>query len=155
LQQGRPRAELVAELLANPADGAIKLYLVTTLLRHRRDNPALYAAGAYRPLEADGSRKNQVVAYARMREGQTVIVAAGRLLTGLMGSDGTTAPVGPDAWEDTRLWLPDPALPRTWRDLLTDEVVAVGPENELNLGQVFRRLPLALLVPEGLTEPAG
>lgn len=148
LRDGRPRSDLAAELLAAPADGAIKLYLVTTLLRHRREQAALYAQGGYRALEVDGPQRNQVVAFARSHDRQVAIVAGGRLLAGLMGPEGTPSPLGPEAWAETRLLLPDPALPRAWRDVLTDRRVVAGPEGELALGEIFGTLTAALLVPD-------
>jgi hypothetical protein len=70
-----------------------------------------------------------------------------------MGEDSTVAPVGPAAWGDTELLLPD-AAPARWRDLLTDRVVAASPRDDrraLRVSDVFAQVPLALLVedPEG------
>ena len=109
------RADLAARLLAAPDDGAIKLYLTWTALNHRKaQRRRSTRAGAYRPLEADGDRKANVVAFARHREGRYALAVAPRLVSGLMGDDARTPPVGRD-----RLGRdpPDPARRRPVRPL--------------------------------------
>jgi (1->4)-alpha-D-glucan 1-alpha-D-glucosylmutase len=143
------RAALAARLLAAPEDGAIKLYLIGTALGHRKAAPALYELGGYRPLDAEGDRKANVVAFVRHREGKSALVVVPRLVAGLMGPDATTPPLGDQAWGQTRLILPDAPVPRRWRDLLTDAVVEVRDDGEatsLPLADLFRVLPVALLV---------
>ncbi len=54
LSSGRPRVEVARRLFAHPEDGAIKLYLIWTVLNHRRADQALYQQGAYRTLDALG-----------------------------------------------------------------------------------------------------
>jgi (1->4)-alpha-D-glucan 1-alpha-D-glucosylmutase len=152
LAAGTPRAELARDLFAAPEDGAIKLYLTWTALGHRRDHPALYAQGNYRPLEADGDRKAHLVAFARHREGRSVVAVAPRLVAGLMGDDAATPPIGRATWGETRLLAPDiAAIPRRWRDLLTDSIVEVEDVDgrpTLAVADVLRVLPVALLVDE-------
>jgi (1->4)-alpha-D-glucan 1-alpha-D-glucosylmutase len=151
LSHGQARDEIARRLFAAPADGAIKLYVTATALRHRRDHSALYTSGAYRPLDADGACRNQVIAFGRSREGQHVIVAVARLVAGHMGPEGMTAPLGMDTWSNTRLLLTETPLPRRWRDVLTDRCIDALPvegTTALPLGEVFGRLPVALLVPD-------
>ena len=88
------------------------------------------------------------MAFARHREGKSVLVVAPRLVAGLMGPDALTPPLG-DAWGQTRLLLPDAPAPRRWRDLLTDAVVDVRDDGglpSLAVADLFRILPIALLV---------
>lgn len=151
---GTPRSQLAAELMAAPEDGAIKLYLLWTALNDRKARPELYSQGFYRALDAEGERRANVVAFGRHREGQYAAVVVPRLVARLMGNDGTRAPIGPAVWGDTRLVLPDTGLPRRWRNLLTDEVVtlAEGTDDDrpiLPLAEVFRTIPLGLMVEEG------
>src|SRR5206468_3530600 len=129
-----------------------KLYLIWTALGHRRTHPALYAQGAYRPLDVEGERKGNLVAFGRYREGHYALAVVPRLVAGMMGDDARDLPVGRDAWGDTRLLLPDVGVPRHWRDLLTDAVVEIRELDGrpgLPLAEVFRGLPVALLVGEG------
>jgi (1->4)-alpha-D-glucan 1-alpha-D-glucosylmutase len=150
LASGHTRADLARGLYAAPADGAIKLYLIWTVLNHRRANPDLYLRGSYRPVESAGDQKDRVVAFLRVLDGRNALAVAPRLVTPLMGDDATRPPVGPDVWGETELLLPDSA-PARWRNLLTDQVVSATPPDDrraLRLADVFSDLPLALLVEE-------
>ncbi len=153
LAEGVPRAEIAARRLDEPDDGAIKVYLLMTLLNHRREHADLYARGVYRPLEADGPRRANLVAFGRYREGCTVVAVAPRLVAGLMGDDSNRWPLGPNAWGETRLILPDPARSIRWRDLLTDRSIlpidSADGSIALDLADVFAVLPVALLIGEG------
>jgi len=149
LARGIPRAELAAQLFASPADGAIKLYLTATVLNHRRENLALYAQGAYRPLEAEGERKANVVAFARQREGRYALALAPRLVAGCMGDDALIPPIGPAVWGQTCLLLPDTIVAKSWRNLLTDTTLEVADHEgraSISLAEAFDVVPLALLV---------
>ncbi len=152
LAAGIGRADLAGRLFANADDGAIKLYLIWTALNHRKRESALYARGAYRPLDADGGLKGHVLAFARHREGQYVLAVAPRLVAGLMGDEAMTAPIGRDVWGETRLILPDSAMPGRWRNLLTDQVVEVIQQPDghwtLDIAAIFGIVPIALLVGE-------
>ncbi len=153
LAEGVGREELARELYGTPQDGAIKLYLTWTALNHRRENLSLYEQGTYRPIDAQGERKVNLVSFGRYREGRSVIAVAPRLVAGLMGEDALTAPIGAEVWGDTRLDLPEgTAVPRRWRDLLTDVVIEVEDVEgrpTLPAAEIFRSIPVALLVDEG------
>jgi (1->4)-alpha-D-glucan 1-alpha-D-glucosylmutase len=157
LAAGTPRRELARELFATPEDGAVKLHVVMTALNHRRSDSSLYAQGSYRPLEAEGDRKANVVAFGRYREGRTVIAVAQRLVASLTGDDGRAPPLGHAVWGGTRLLLPDNA-PTRWVDLLTDTPVSAAEADgrlSLALGDVFATFPVALLVGEPAAEADG
>ena len=145
IESGTPRREVAASLLAAPEDAAVKQYVLATTLAHRRSNPDLYAAGAYRPIEADGEAKGRVVAFARTHEGKTALVVASRLVGSMMGDDGRIPPTGAAAWGEVGLLMAD-GTPSRWRDLLTG-VIVQGAET-LPLAEVFGILPVALLVAE-------
>jgi (1->4)-alpha-D-glucan 1-alpha-D-glucosylmutase len=159
LASSTPRAELARRLFEHPEDGAIKLYLIWTVLNHRRAHLATYMQGSYRPLEALGDNRDRVVAFLRRRDDEAVLAVAPRLVAGLMGDDAATAPVGRDSWGDTRLIIPDYAAASRWRNLLTDHVVETQPDSEtgrstLELADVFRDLPVALLVEDSPATPS-
>jgi (1->4)-alpha-D-glucan 1-alpha-D-glucosylmutase len=152
LDAGTTRADLVRRLYESPEDGALKLYVIWTALSHRRENLDLYEQGHYRPLEAEGERKANLVAFARFRAGRSVLVVAPRLVGGLMGDEAQTPPLGPEAWGETRLILPESAGPRRLRDLLTDASIEVQESDgrpSLALASIFETVPVALLVGEG------
>lgn len=153
LASGTSRAEVVRALHASPEDGAVKLFVVWTVMNHRRINSDLYLHGSYRAIEAVGERREHVIAFHRSYQGRNVVAVVPRLVASLMGDDAATAPVGPETWGDTELILHD-AAPSRWREMLTDRVVEPIVSDEkraLRLADLFVDLPLALLV----EEPAG
>ncbi|MDR3639216.1 MAG: malto-oligosyltrehalose synthase [Isosphaeraceae bacterium] len=143
---GTSRAELARRLYDRADDGAIKLYLVSTGLNHRKDELPLYQQGSYRPVDAVGERAPNVVAFQRQHQGRSAVIVAPRLASYLMGPDAATAPVGRDVWGDTQLILPDSVRAVRWRNLLTDEVLAADGQRMLHLGDVLQTIPLAWLV---------
>ena len=147
LESGTPRAELARALFDAPEDGAVKLFVVSTLLNHRLANPELYLRGSYRPLDTVGPHQGRLVAFARCFEGRCVIASAPRLLAGLMGEDGGVEPLGPDVWGGTGLTVSD-MQPGRWRDVLTDRVVETRANGRIDLGDVFVSLPVAILASE-------
>src|SRR5581483_4196079 len=94
--------------------------------------------GEYLPLRATGPLRDHVAAFARRLRGEWAIVAAPRLLAGLV-TEGTV-PIGEKVWKTGALALPAGA-PRSWRNALTGETV-----ERLALRDVFLRCPVALLV---------
>ncbi len=141
----------VRALFDRPEDGAIKQYVVSTALRHRREHVSLYASGTYRPADAKGDHCGRIVAFGRFREGQGVLAVAPRLVASLMGDDATIAPVGPEVWKSTRLILPEGTTDPSWRDLFTGRVHPVQEiegERSLPIGDLFRDVPVALLTTE-------
>jgi len=140
------RAELADELLANPNDGRIKLYVIYTTLQLRREQPKLFEQGQYVPVRAEGGRRNFVAAFARVHNGRRVLVVAPRLILTLCGRQ--PAPVGPVVWEDTWLDLPRDPTSRVYRNCFTSEKLAVQEQDGMTglaLGDVLRRFPVALL----------
>jgi (1->4)-alpha-D-glucan 1-alpha-D-glucosylmutase len=136
---------LIADLIAHPGDGAIKLLVTERALDHRRRNRAVYDTGSYIPLTADGSRRAHALAFARV-QGQTAsITVTGRFFSVLGAAE--SAPLGEAIWGDTRIPL-DRALPRgAWRDVLSGRVVRGAGEDggTLRLAEVFTDLPVAIL----------
>jgi (1->4)-alpha-D-glucan 1-alpha-D-glucosylmutase len=149
LDNGASRAELARVLFAAPEDGAIKLYLIWTALNYRKTHQALFEQGSYRPLEAEGERKSNIVSFARLRAGRGALVVVPRLVAAMMGEDGTSPPLGPAAWSDTRVLLPEGLGTNGLRELFTDRLVTPIRSDDglrLDVGELFRILPVALLV---------
>ena len=150
LASGKSRSEVARGLYEAPEDGAIKLYLVWTLMNHRRTNADLYLRGSYRAVESVGDHKEHVVALQRGFMGRNVLALAPRLVATLMGDDATKAPIGPEVWGDTEWVLPDVSSSR-WRDILTDRIIESVIRDDkrlLRVADVFVDLPLALLIEE-------
>ena len=87
---------LVDRLVAEPADGSLKLYVTRCALRFRREHRALFAKGSYLPLRAAGEKNKHVIAFARSFRGTTVLVLAGRFFAQL-GADARVL-LGADPW---------------------------------------------------------
>ncbi len=140
-------ALLLDRLLADPADGSLKLYVTRCALRFRREHRALFAHGSYIPLRAAGEKNKHVVAFARSFRGATVLVLAGRFFAQLAAD--VRLPVGAGTWGDTEVVLRKqiPAVP--YRDVFTGKIVASAPRDEdfaLPVAEAFAHLPIAMLV---------
>ena len=164
---------LVRSLVAQLEDGRIKLYVTWRALQLRRRCPALFEAGAYTSLEAAGSFRDNVCAFAREHGEDRIVVAVPRLVTGLLGAaapppnpeGGSSSPIpagggsgGPfpaGAWGDDLLLLPDPPGTR-FRNLFTGDVLettgtagtagtAGRATSALPLGRLFADFPVSLL----------
>jgi (1->4)-alpha-D-glucan 1-alpha-D-glucosylmutase len=138
--------DLVGQLVANPEDGRIKLYLTNRALRFRRERQALFAEGDYLPLAARGQKENHVIAFARASANQTAVVATGRFFTRL--GDQNQAPTGSEVWGESALALNHTSAAGLYRDVFTGRLIRAtsgGAGVELPLAQVFAYLPLALL----------
>jgi (1->4)-alpha-D-glucan 1-alpha-D-glucosylmutase len=144
---GQALTQLTAELLANLPDGRIKLYLIYQTLNFRRTHEAVFARGDYVPLEAVGSRRDHVCAFARLTADQIVLSVVPRLVVRL--SDGAERPpLGAGVWGNTRLLLPPPLLGRRFVNLFTGEELAPDSHEGASgplLGAILGRFPVALL----------
>ena len=130
----------IAGLLDHWQDGMVKLALISRTLALRKSHPALFAEGAYEPLEVAGTRENHLCAFARRRGSESVVVAVPRLVAALDAEPG---------WGDTIVRLP-PASAQRWRNVLTGAVVNSAERDGsavLGAAHVFAQFPLALLVP--------
>jgi (1->4)-alpha-D-glucan 1-alpha-D-glucosylmutase len=142
------RRRLLASLDADD-DGAgeslsldsAKLLVTSRALRLRRAHPEWFTGDSarYQPLAAEGPEAEHVMAFLRggaLARGPGAITVATRLPVGLRRRGG---------WTDTALTLPDPEA--AWRDVLTSRL---HQGKRVPLSELTSRLPVALLVPEGL-----
>ncbi|HSU65428.1 MAG TPA: malto-oligosyltrehalose synthase [Tepidisphaeraceae bacterium] len=88
------------EMLLNPQDGRIKLFVTTTALRARRERPGLFSKGEYLPASVSGSESDHVFAFARRHGPELAIVLVPRLVAKLQ------VPVGAGVWGDTAISIP-------------------------------------------------
>jgi (1->4)-alpha-D-glucan 1-alpha-D-glucosylmutase len=133
-------------MVANWADGRIKLYLTASLLRFRRDHPATFSGGSYEPLQPTGEHADRLVAFARRHESHCVITVVPRLVAGLE-DQARGLPLGHDAWGTTRLSLP--AGTESYNNLFTGEAVGVEEVEgscTVSMSCVLANCPVAVLV---------
>jgi (1->4)-alpha-D-glucan 1-alpha-D-glucosylmutase len=147
-------AALVDRLVAEPADGSLKLYVTRRALHFRRDNRALFAKGSYVPLRTVGERNKHVIAFARSLRGTTVIILAGRFFDQLEAH--ARVPVGADTWGDAEVVLRKQLPSGTYRDVFTGKTMVTAQRDgdvALRISEAFAHLPIAILVnAEGTTE---
>ena len=138
--------ELLGQLVTNPLDGRIKLYLTSRALRFRRERQALFAEGDYLPLVARGQKESHVIAFARVLREQAAVVVTGRFFTRL--GDLNQPPTGSDVWGDSAVALNYVSAAGLYQDVFTGQRIRAehsGAGVELALAQVFAHLPVALL----------
>ncbi|HEX2249023.1 MAG TPA: hypothetical protein VHH32_01665, partial [Gemmatimonadales bacterium] len=99
---------------------------------------------SYTPLNAEGPSGHQVIGFARQQNGHRAIVLVPRLVASRL-SDSDTPPTSPEIWEGTYVPLP-PEWPRQWRCALSGEVVSGDARGGVHMVDVFRWLPVALLL---------
>jgi (1->4)-alpha-D-glucan 1-alpha-D-glucosylmutase len=78
------RTPLCRELVASKDDGRIKLFLHYAALGARRDNPQLFTTGAYDPLEVEGAKAANLLAFSRGSGETRAVVAMPRLWSRLL-----------------------------------------------------------------------
>ena len=131
---------LLQELLQDPRDGRVKMYLTFKVLSFRKRHPDLFDHGDYLSLSASGAQRSRVVAFARRLENRWLVAAVPRLPAGLSPEGGW--PLGEEAWGDTRIKLP-PGCPRRLVDLFSGRGLDTG--SRLEMGRATRRFPVVLL----------
>ena len=140
-----------SRLLADRADGRVKMYVAHRALAARRDHRHDYEHGEYLPLRTAGAKGDSLFAFARGSSGDAAITCVPRLIASLV-PDGSEPPLGPAVWGDTWVEVRDEG---PYRDVFTG--AARVPERTeagyaLRAAVLFDRFPVALLVP--LNPPA-
>jgi (1->4)-alpha-D-glucan 1-alpha-D-glucosylmutase len=145
----------IRDLLANRADGRVKLLVMARALAARAAMREVFDEGDYVPLGTAGSRRDSLFAFARCHANRVAITCVPRLIAPL-AFDGMSPPIGSAPWADTRLELPSAMLTGgnglpTFRNVFTGD--AVVPERAGNLlaiaaAVLFAQFPVALLVPD-------
>ncbi|MGG7600360.1 malto-oligosyltrehalose synthase [Pseudomonas sp. B21-023] len=139
LEDGTP----LAELLAHWRDGRIKQALVARVLDARQAHPELFQRGAYLPLTVQGRHADQVLAFARLGQGERAIIVVPRLASALLGPAATPL-IPAQNWDDTRLVLPFALSPANCSGLFGGG--AVTPSRELMLSTVLAEFPVNVLI---------
>jgi (1->4)-alpha-D-glucan 1-alpha-D-glucosylmutase len=96
-------------------NGALKQHLVAKLLHFRAAHPLLFAQGDYLPLTPAGEHGRQVIAFARQRGDEAVMVILPRLVFHS----------GHACWDETEVMLPPQLSGRRYQDILSGETFTV------------------------------
>ncbi|HVH43179.1 MAG TPA: malto-oligosyltrehalose synthase [Labilithrix sp.] len=126
----------VRELVGSFRDGRVKLHVLSRALRLRREMPAVFVEGHYRPIDAG----DEIVAFLREHATGMVACAVTRRPYGVTGGKAPWA-CG-DVWGDRKVDIPE----GRWRDALGDDREIVVPSGGVAAEELFRDLPVALLV---------
>jgi (1->4)-alpha-D-glucan 1-alpha-D-glucosylmutase len=133
--------DAVGALLAQWQDGRVKLHLIRSVLRLRRDQPELFAAGAYEPLAVAGSKAELLVGFRRSLNHSELVVLAPRLWPQLAGDEHSAAAAAA-AWDDTAVLLGA----GRYRDVLTGRRLDLASEQALPLSRLLADFPVGLLL---------
>jgi (1->4)-alpha-D-glucan 1-alpha-D-glucosylmutase len=136
---------LIDELLADPRDGRIKVFLIARALGARNANSALFQHGSYLPVAATGRFKAHVVAFARTHKNRCGITVVPRHLTGLVKANQN--PHGKRVWRDTEIIFSEKKVAR-WKNVFTGETL--GAKTHLKVGNMLQHFPCALLLGEDI-----
>ncbi|TXK21565.1 malto-oligosyltrehalose synthase [Pontibacter qinzhouensis] len=139
VQEQQDADGLLADLLANPADARVKLYLLYKVLNVRRDLHELFSFGDYQPLNVTGKHKTHILAFTRRYEGQWCMVVVPRLLVPVVSEE--QLPLG-QVWEDTTIVLP-PDAPAEWQQIFGQQQLTVQPE--IPVADILDKFPVAFL----------
>ena len=137
-------------LLAQRADGRIKMFVANRALAVRAAWRDVYERGEYLPIRTAGSRSDCLFAFGR-GSADPVITCVPRLVATLTAG-AIVPPLGEAVWGDTRIELVDP---RPLRDVFTRAIVRPEPSGDgyvLRAAALFERFPVALLVPSDLRD---
>ncbi|HEY9738360.1 MAG TPA: malto-oligosyltrehalose synthase, partial [Trichocoleus sp.] len=132
---------LLSDLRATRHDGRMKLFLITRALAARRAALPVFEQGDYVPLQVEGSRAGNIMAFARSYEGRSAIAVIPRFLSALIEPDQD--PLGEAIWGDTALVLPE-NLQGPWRESLTD--YEIEDQRRLPISKILQNFPVALLI---------
>ena len=142
------RQLLVRELLEDPFDGRLKMFVIAQLLHERRMQRGLFTTGAYLPLEAVGPRQEHICAFARRTPQSIVIVVTPRLITQLTNFSGGPS-LGEECWQDTYLVIPSSVAGASVKNAFTSEAHRIEKNDaggKLMLRDIFRTFPVAVLL---------
>lgn len=145
----RRREPAVRDLLANWADGAIKMFVATCALRWRRAHAELFLSGKYIPLQTEMAVPAGMVAFARKSPDEAVLVVTPRLVASVT-SAGRSLPLGAETWGTSKIFLPDALANRSYRNLFTGEELQTTEHPNgcwLTAADVFKTFPIAMLIP--------
>jgi (1->4)-alpha-D-glucan 1-alpha-D-glucosylmutase len=147
LKKSVGRLALSRRLWIDRGSGMIKLYIISMALTYRNSRKNIFGLGEYLPLEIQGSKAENVCAFARRLGNETVVVAVPRFLTRLM-PDPAMPFTGEEIWIDSCVVVPYLEEDAAYRCIFTGEEITVQRRNEasvLSVSGLFRHLPLALL----------
>jgi (1->4)-alpha-D-glucan 1-alpha-D-glucosylmutase len=126
--------------------------LISVVLKFRGKLPELFTVGQYIPLEVQGSRSSNVVAFARQHGKSVAITVAPRMVAATIFEEGNcdlncdlkTLIASKEFWGDTTIELPAELPQATLQNVFTLQSVPVS-DAKLLLSDILQKFPVALL----------
>ena len=106
--------------------GQVNQQAIVKLLTLRQQKPALFRHGDYLPLSAEGAQQDNVLAFARTREDQAVIVIVSRRVFNAL-PENLDQP-SEARWADTHIALPAALGQRSYQDALSGKTLNAGDQ---------------------------
>jgi (1->4)-alpha-D-glucan 1-alpha-D-glucosylmutase len=135
---------LLRDLLDQPEDGAVKMFLIHRALAARTERAALFREGEYIPVYPQGDLGENLICFARRQGEDAALAIAPRFYTALVGP--YELPLGGNVWKNTEVPLPG-GFPSRWRDTITAK--EIQSNGRLVVGEVLTDFPVALLLGRG------
>jgi (1->4)-alpha-D-glucan 1-alpha-D-glucosylmutase len=132
----------IGDLMACWPDGRIKLLTLRTLLRLRRERPAVFRDGLYEPLTTTGHHADRLIGFARRAGKEMALVLAGRHFISLLGIDARFYRA--HAWGDTAVGFSHD-LHGEWRDALSGATMSFA-EGSSSADSALALMPVAVLL---------
>lgn len=132
-------------LVADMADGRVKLYTIWQSLALRARWPEVFRDGDYLPLMVRGEHAVHACAFARRFGNRAMIALVPRLPTRLLG-ERNILPMGAEVWGDTALEVPSELAGLKWNNVFTGERYMAT--NKFKLGRLLAYFPICLLAAE-------
>jgi (1->4)-alpha-D-glucan 1-alpha-D-glucosylmutase len=156
---GEDLAGLARELLAHWPDERLKMFVIARALELRRREAELFL-GDYLPLVCEGRRSAELCAFARGAGPRYAVCIVPRLCHEAWKGDGEPGKLAfggasypwPIAgwWRETTVLLPGDA-PARWRHAISGQTIDAVQQADgasiLDVGELYRWFPVALLVP--------
>ncbi|MEO0455542.1 MAG: malto-oligosyltrehalose synthase [Cyanobacteria bacterium P01_A01_bin.114] len=134
---------LCTQLLDHRQDGRIKQFLTMRALAVRSQYRDVFEQGNYLPVTVMGPYEEQVIAFARRYEQQTIVTVVPRFLTEVVKPG--KYPLGEAVWADTVIEIPNSGEVQ-WQESITEQSLGMG--SVLSVGQILNYFPVALIVGE-------
>ncbi|MFN6946141.1 MAG: 4-alpha-glucanotransferase [Cytophagaceae bacterium] len=130
--------DFLSDLWESRHDAGIKLWMIQTLLKERKESQALFTEGSYIPLVLKGKYKDHILAFARRLKNEWRIIAIP--LHPAIICKQQKKDIQHLDWKDTRIELPGEA-PEEWESTFS---ITKG-KGAIYIGEVFNKLPFAYL----------
>ncbi len=138
------RSELLEKIDKSLTQENLKLFILSSGLNFRTRNKKLFLDGEYIPLEVEGGRKNNIIAFLRKHNDQIAIILATRFFSELKSEISDILNCGID-WQGTQLILPKLLNNSLVKNIFTNESFKISNDSKLPVSEILKQLNVAIL----------